>query len=148
MNSEKLKAELIEDEGRRTYPYPDTEGLLTAGIGHNLEAAGCSTEEIASWKKTGVPEATIDGWFEADIAKAVACCREVFCGFDSLPDEAQRVLVNMAFDLRYKLEKWQGLRCAVSMRDWSCAAREILDSEFARQAPERCRRLAARITGE
>jgi GH24 family phage-related lysozyme (muramidase) len=35
-----IKKMVIEDEGIRTKPYKDTRGILTVGIGHNLEAPG------------------------------------------------------------------------------------------------------------
>lgn len=35
-----IKAMVIQDEGMRLKPYNDTRGILTVGIGHNLEASG------------------------------------------------------------------------------------------------------------
>jgi GH24 family phage-related lysozyme (muramidase) len=35
-----IKKMVISDEGIRTKPYKDTKGILTVGVGHNLQAAG------------------------------------------------------------------------------------------------------------
>lgn len=35
-----IKEMVINDEGMRTTPYKDTRGIMTVGVGHNLEASG------------------------------------------------------------------------------------------------------------
>lgn len=150
MNLDELKADAalrqqIEiDEGKRSTPYKDTCGNWTAGIGHNLVAHGMAAQ-VAGWLRTGIPEATILEWFEEDVGAAITCCSHVFDDFETLPDEAQRVLVNMAFDLMYKLWDWPLLRAAVAEDKWLAAADSIMHSHFAVQAPKRCLRLADRL---
>jgi GH24 family phage-related lysozyme (muramidase) len=154
MDRVRLQAELVEDEGRRVHPYKDSRGIWTAGIGHNLEAAKASWSDISVWLKTGVPDQVIVGWYNDDVNKSVACCREIFhwqdehdvdCGYDSLPDNVQRVLVNMAFVLRFNLLYWHDLKEAIVNKDWRAAAMSIMSSKFAHEAPNRCSRLAARM---
>ena len=41
-----LKAELSRDEGRKSKPYRDSEGILTIGVGWNLEANPLPDEVI------------------------------------------------------------------------------------------------------
>ena len=38
-NDELLIAELRRDEGVRYSPYKDSKGILTVGVGHNIEAS-------------------------------------------------------------------------------------------------------------
>ena len=140
-----LRAEIAADEGKRTHPYLDTVGRWTGGIGHNLTAHAVEWTQISGWKQTGIPEATIGDWFNKDLSAAIEACVSVFDGFADLPDEAQRVLANMAFDLMYGLEKWPNLIKHVEQGSWKSAAADILASGFARQAPSRCKRLAARM---
>ena len=147
MDEIKLRSELVEAEGYRQYPYRDTMGIWTAGIGHNLAAHGCSHAEIDGWRQTGVPPGLIDQWFADDLHDAVECARAVFRGFDELPENVQRTLVNMAFDLRYELRDWHHLQDAVREADWGRAALSIIDSKFAQEAPNRAARLAVRIVG-
>ena len=123
-----LRTEIAVDEGIRSTPYKDTRGHWTGGIGHNLEAHGVSWSQIAQWLKTGIPDEVIKGWFAEDVGAAIHCCDQVFEGFSTIPDEAQRVFVNMAFDLMYELWDWSFLREAVStaigvrLRIRSCTA--------------------------
>ena len=145
MNRVKLQSELIDDEGRRTRPYKDTKGIWTGGIGHNLEAHGASWQDIAAWLKVGIPDQVITGWYNSDVNAAVICCREIFPSYDSLPDNVQRTLVNMAFDLMYGLNDWHGLQAAIAAKDWQAASMSIMSSKFAHEAPNRCARLAARM---
>jgi GH24 family phage-related lysozyme (muramidase) len=145
MDRVRLQAELVEDEGRRTHPYKDTKGIWTGGIGHNLEAAKCSWQDIAAWLKVGIPDQVIVGWYNNDVNAAVICCREIFPSYDSLPDNVQRTLVNMAFDLMHELKDWHHLQSAIAAKDWAGAAMSIMSSKFAHQAPERCSRLAVRM---
>jgi lysozyme len=145
MDMDKLRAEITRDEGRKTRPYKDTRGEWTAGVGHNLEAHGASRQDIAAWLSVGIPDRAIDGWLDTDIQAAVACCESIFPAFSSLPDNVQRALANMAFDLMYELRDWHGLRAAIEARDWQAAALSVMSSRFAREAPIRCCRLAAAI---
>ncbi len=140
-----LRDQITADEGIRSTPYKDTAGYWTGGIGHNLEAHGIAMSDILGWLKAGIGDETIKQWFSEDIEAAITCCEQVFDGFYSLPDEAQRVLVNMAFDLMYELHDWLGLQKNVSAANWKAAGSDILRSRFAMQAPGRCRRLAARM---
>jgi GH24 family phage-related lysozyme (muramidase) len=145
MDRVKLQAELIEDEGWRTHPYKDTLGIWTGGIGRNLEAHGASWQDITAWLKVGITDQVITGWYNNDVNAAVTCCREIFPSYDSLPDNVQRTLVNMAFDLMYELKDWHHLQSAIAAKDWQAAALSIMGSKFAHQAPLRGGRLAARM---
>lgn len=148
MDMEKLKVELVEDEGLRKKPYRDSKGIWTGGIGHNLEAHKAGRLAISSWLKTGIPDAVIDGWFEQDIAEAVQVVQAIFGDLEALPDPAARTLANMAFDLMWELRDWHHLILAVKDRDWKAAATSILNSKWAHErkgGANRCCRLAARI---
>jgi GH24 family phage-related lysozyme (muramidase) len=145
VDREKLKAELIEDEGRKKYPYKDTKGIWTGGIGHNLEAHKASWQDIAMWLKAGIPDAVIDGWYDEDSADAVEVAQAIFGDVEALPDCVARSLVNMAFDLEWELRQWPHLIAAVRAKNWDAAAQSILASKFNIEAPNRCRRLADRV---
>lgn len=142
-----LRKMIIGDEGIRYTPYKDTLGIWTGGVGYNLEAHGITTEQIDTWRQTGIPEALVWEWFDECRDAAIVCCSQVFQPFGELPDDAQRVLVDMAFDLMYELRDWPLLRRAVAEHDWHRAGNEILRSEFAREAPERAQRLAEIMGG-
>lgn len=42
---ERLKQDLVRDEGKRLKPYKDTVGKLTIGVGRNLDDVGISESE-------------------------------------------------------------------------------------------------------
>jgi GH24 family phage-related lysozyme (muramidase) len=93
----------------------------------------------------GIPNSLIEQWFASDIAAAIEIAEAIFGDLSRLPDPVARALVNMAFDLGHELRDWHHLIAALSLADWKGAARSILNSRFAMEAPERCKRLADRI---
>ena len=128
--------QLERDEGRKRFPYVDSVGKVTIGVGHNL------TDK-------GLPDSIIDLLLKSDVA-------DVDSGLVVLPwilglSEARRgVLRNMAFNL--------GTHGVLGFRDtlgfmergtWDAAATAMLDSQWAKQVGARAQRLATQLrTGE
>lgn len=126
----KTKEELERDEGRRNKLYKDTEGVLTIGIGWNIQ-------------EKGLPDEIIDHLFEISLEEAENDARSVVETFDELDPARQRVLVNMAFNLgRSRLSGFKKMIAAVDGRDWEESARQMLDSKWARQVGKRAVRLS------
>lgn len=135
MDLDKLRSELKRDEGIRLRAYICSAGHRTVGYGHNLTARGL--EQIRS--------CTLEqarAWLEQDMIQATRVAKKIFPSFNDLSDIRQRVLVNMAFVLEWKLNQFNMLKLAIARRDWMWAAAEILDSAFARQTGARAQRLA------
>lgn len=125
-----LKSELERDEGRRSKPYKDTEGILTIGVGWNLEA-------------NGLPSEIIERLFDISIAQAEKDARKIFRNFDELKPARQRVVVNMAFNLGHSLlSGFKRMIAAVHASDWMNAAAEMQDSKWAKQVGARADRLS------
>lgn len=130
MNLSRLYAQLDVDEGRRKKPYRDTEGILSIGVGRNLEERGLRDDEI-------------DLLLANDVREAIAEARKLFPNFDELDDVRQEVLANMAFNLGLtRLAGFKRFRAAVRAGNWALAAREMLDSKWAAQVGARAQRLA------
>lgn len=144
MDIEKLKNELRRDEGLRLIPYRCTAGHWTIGYGHNLEAAGFPDASIQYFFEAPIRIKQADTWLLDDIEDAVACAKDWLGSeaFDSLADARQRVVVNMAFNLGRRLLGFGRLRRAILSGDWMEAAKEMLDSRWARQVGARAVRLA------
>lgn len=127
---ERLRRMLIVHEGLRLKPYRCPAGYLTIGVGRNLEARGISREEAMVL-------------LESDIAEAEAAARGFFPAFDRFEEPRQAVLVDMAFNLgAVRLGGFRRFRAALERGDFEQAAREMLDSKWAKQVGPRARRLA------
>jgi len=126
-----LLRELSRDEGRRAFAYKDTEGILTIGVGHNLEA-------------NGLPDEIIDDLLEYDIREiAEPALNRLYPSWRYLSDKRQRVLLNMAFNLgQDRLMQFRKMWTAIELEDFEDAAREMLDSRWARQVGVRADRLS------
>ena len=120
-------------EGLRLKPYRDSVGKLTIGYGRNLEDVGISEGEA---------EVLLQNDLRRAVEVAVHCCADHGVLFEALPGEAKAVLVDMAFNLGYRLGEFRRMFAALARKDYEEAAREMLDSRWARQVGGRARELA------
>lgn len=136
MNIPRLMRDLERHEGKRTKPYKDSVGILTAGIGRNLQAVSFAPDEIRLM-------------FENDIRRALETARKVVESFPFLDDDRQEVLINMAFNMgQATLSTFKRFIAAVNRGDFDMAANEMLDSKWAGQVGQRARELADRMRGQ
>lgn len=104
----------------RFFPYQDSEGIWTIGVGHNLESKG-------------LPVDLGEMLFRADLADAIEDIRHCFSCYDQLSRPRQLVLISLSFNLgRARLSKFVRFIGAVHRGDFENAADEILDSAAAR----------------
>ena len=111
MNLEELRLELEADEGCKYEIYLDHLGLPTCGIGHLIvegdDEFDCNVGEPVS--KQRVAEL-----FEQDIDITLDECERLYRDFSQLPEEAQRVIANMMFNMgRPRLSKFKGMKAGV-----------------------------------
>jgi lysozyme len=131
-----LLEQLERDEGFRQFPYADSVGVWTIGIGRNLESEGVSLEEGRYLAQN-------------DINKRIAALRRDLPYFDGLSECRQGVLINMAFNLGMAgLFKFQKMLTAVGGGYYQQAAKEMLDSRWARQVGDRAKRLAEHMISD
>ena len=132
MDIEKLKEELIRDEGLRLEVYKDSLGFWTIGVGHLLG-------ETPRMSRITLPEA--HALLEADIKAAEMTARRLAGSVEQ--DEVRwRVLVNMAFNLGEKLGQFKRFLGALSVADWPNASAYMLQSLWAKQVGARAVRLS------
>lgn len=133
-----LRIQLRIDEGEKAYPYQDTRGFLTVGIGRNLTVKGVNSEERTLM-------------FENDLSEAVAVARRCISNFDALNDVRKYVVVNMAFNMGYGDGKSKGFSSFVNTRKaieegrWEDAARLMMQSSWSKQVGSRSMRLATNM---
>lgn len=126
-----LEKELKRDEGERLFPYVDTVGKTTIGVGRNLTDKGISPEESALL-------------LHNDIQHAMRMLDASLPWWKNLTDARQRVLANMCFNLGItRLRGFRKTLAAMQSGDVETAAREMLDSTWAKQVGARAHRLAA-----
>ncbi len=124
-----IKEQLILHEGLRLKPYKDSVGIITIGIGRNLEDVGISKEEAMIMLSNDV-ERTIDD------------CKK-FQWFDLLDDVRKKVIIDMIFNLG--LTRFSGFRNtikAIADHRFTEASKHMMDSKWARQVGIRAERLS------
>lgn len=140
--------ELIEaDEGRRIWPYTDTRGHLTWGIGHLLgdnDADNGVAPDVAA-----LIGQAVDLQFRHDLA-TVTTGMSFLPEFAGLDPVRQAVLVDMAFNLGlHGLSTFTTFLGCVASQQWAAAATDLRGTMVYSQLPHRYERLATMIqTGE
>ncbi len=119
-----LQNELIRDEGLRLTPYRDSLGNLTIGVGHLIQK-GESFTKISNTEALDL--------LENDIRIAERRLDNIFPTWRSLDDVRQRSLINLAFNLGYKLADFKRFLHAAKSGDWEKAADHLMQSRWYRQ---------------
>ena len=138
MNIAVCKAEIKRHEGEVLEIYMDSLGYKTLGVGHL-----CQPNDIEyNWEVgTPVSQKVVDAYYEMDFRKHYYEAVNVFGdekGFNNLPDDIQRVLVNMAFNLGgTRLSKFRNMLQACREHDWNRMAAEMQDSRWFHQVGRR-----------
>ena len=143
MDLEKLREELEIDEGCKYEIYLDHLGHPTFGIGHLI------TEDDSEygWEVgTSIDTIRVHETFEDDVQSVLTDCEKLYVQWEHLPEEAQRVIANMMFNMgRTRLSKFRGMKRGVDARDWNTAADEMVDSRWYHQVTNRAKRLVERM---
>ncbi len=125
-----LVADLRRDEGVAHKPYRDTEGILSIGVGRNLEDRGISDEEIDFLLANDLQ------WVVVDLDRGAPWWRE-------MTTNRQRALANMVFNLGWpRLSGFRKMLAALEAGDYDEAANQALDSRWAIQVGARAERIA------
>lgn len=135
------------EEGLRLEAYTCPAGKLTIGYGHNLDASPSLEGQKIPHR---IDAAFAEVLLEIDIDKTIALLSEKWHGFQLLPPARRDACINMAFQLGVTgFMKFKKMRDAMLKCDWQKAADEALNSNWAKQTPERAQRVAGQIrTGE
>lgn len=116
-------ANLVKFEGYRNVPYRDSGGWAV-GVGHNITYNKTPLKPFYS-------DSEIKRLFERDYLKALAACKKLIVGFESLPVGVQLVCINIAFSCgETGLEKFRKFRLALSRKNWHTASIELKNSKW------------------
>ena len=134
MDIKNLVEILTVNEGLRLTPYRCTAGKLTIGYGHT----GPSVEESLKWTQEQADHVLLN-----DARNAAADLDWHLPWWRRLSDTRQEALADMAFNLGIKrLQGFQKMLEALRRGQWADAAKECLDSRYARQVGNRAKRNA------
>tara|TARA_B100000242_G_C42852020_1_gene395573 strand:- start:111 stop:560 length:450 start_codon:yes stop_codon:yes gene_type:complete len=143
MNIDELRQEIQNDEGRVNSVYLDHLNLPTIGIGHLIKE---SDPEYGLPVGTAVDDERVNELFDQDIKVTLSECEQLYGNFNDLPEEVQKILANMMFNLgRPRLSKFRKLCKAVADRDWQECAVQMEDSRWHKQVTNRANRLISRM---
>jgi lysozyme len=137
-----LIEKLIAAEGLKLQVYKDTLGIDTIGIGRNLEDRGITKQELDELDIPSIDHVYEYGITEADavylatndvqiveeeLVRAHPCV-------DRLDSVRQLIVIDMAFNLGVpRLCKFKKMWAAIHEEQYDVAAKEMLDSRWARQ---------------
>jgi len=124
---------LMKDEGTRNKPYKCPAGKLTIGVGRNIEDNGLREDEILLLLNNDIKASY------RELARDVQ-------GFTNLDEVRQNILVNMCFNMGWPtLKYFKKMFKAIQNEDYQEAARQMLDSKWAKQVGIRADRLSLQM---
>lgn len=128
MDPDRLKERIKRHEGYSQHPYKDHLGNLTIGYGHLIEYI--------------TDKGLHERWLDEDIANATRLAHAFATGvWDDLTDARREVLIEMAFQLGSRILKFKAMQAALLAGDHQMVVREMGDSKWARQTPNRVHEL-------
>lgn len=142
--------QLKRHEGLRLAAYLDSEGVLTIGYGHN-----CAALPLGGVTKPGdrISREQAELIFKTDVQQAEAEAVRALPCISALSYPRRAVLINMLFNMGLGsaasgrgLMGFKRMHAALQEGDYGAAAREMLQSRWARQVGPRSRELAAQMT--
>lgn len=124
---EGLKEDLIADEGIRLKPYLCPAGKTTIGVGRNLDDVGITEAEAMTLLDNDINRV------KAQLANALPWLQG---------DNVQRAIGNMTFQMGLGgVLKFKKMLAALQVKDYTTARREALNSAWAKQTPQRAKRV-------
>jgi lysozyme len=146
MDRARAQSLIAQHEGRRKYAYSDSEGILTVGIGFNLQEESalariteCGVDYNALCDaRASLNDAQIDTLFSTDLDTATAEAAKLVPDFWNQPDNVQLAMVDMIFNLGGpRFSNFTKLIAALKAKDYLTAADQMADSKWAKQVPHR-----------
>jgi lysozyme len=128
-----IKAWIQNYEGFNPFPYEDSVGKLTIGFGRNIEDNGLSYAEAQMLFDNDYR------YCEMDLAN--------HAWYVNQPDSVKAALMNMCFNLGMKrLLGFKKMLAALIDKDYTKAAIEALDSQWAKQVGQRAKDCALMLS--
>lgn len=131
---EKVKERAIIEEGFRSQLYYCTANKPTIGYGFNLE--------------NGIPKKIADLWLDYLLEELDRDVRKAFPNFSNYPFSVQEALMDMAYNMGLsKLLKFKKTLRLIDEGNYLQAGKELLNSQYAKDVPNRALRNSRLIKG-
>lgn len=125
------------DEGRKKHAYKDSRGVWTIGDGRNVD----NIHPNKKLRGGGLRECEMDFMLDNDLDENVGLLETYFGWFLDLDEARQAVMVDMVHQLGFHgFLGFDDMLSAMARKDYQTAAAELMDSDMARQTPERAKR--------
>lgn len=140
--------QLSVHEGRIPYPYRDSRGLWTIGVGHLIgdgsDEALAASEFSQYSEDNPMPDEAISELFREDYDSHVAIA-ESYSFFDDMSIEGKRAIIDLTYNMGDFLNRkkpdgtymWANLRRQLENGEWDAAADNLLNTRYARQVGNR-----------
>jgi lysozyme len=142
------------EEGRRLERYQDPKGIWTIGIGINLEdpygktlctMAGVDHDAVLAGTAS-LTDAQCDLMYRGAVLDVISWMARLIPAFRSLDGSRRVALLDMGYNLgETKFGKFERTIAAANAGNWTETAAEALDSDWARELPERSARDAGML---
>ena len=146
MNKDAIKEWIEGWENRKPHVYPDPAGHPTIGVGFNLDRAdapqkiaalGLDYSDVRAGQVT-LSDEQINQLFDADVDQAIADAKSIVSNFDTIPENKQKVVVDMVFNLGAAgFSGFHKTIQAIENKDWQTAAQEMQNSRWYSQVGAR-----------
>ena len=141
MNMERLMKSVKAHEGYRNKVYLDSLGKRTVGVGH------LCVEDFWEDDKE-YEEKFLLTILEHDLQSAVKSAERLCSDCPDLKDQAKEIIVEMVFQLgKTGVSKFRNMWKALKVPDYPTAAKEMLDSRWAKQTPGRAKEMSDHMGG-
>jgi lysozyme len=138
MNFSELRKEIKREEGWSGTVYQDSLGFWTIGFGFLVD----------SRKGDKLPMSVAEAWLDYKIQEKVDALFLALPWLTDQPEEVQNALINMAYQLGVEgLLKFKNTLALLKAGDRQGAADNALKSLWARQTPQRAKRVTDMIRG-
>ncbi|KAL3858450.1 hypothetical protein ACJMK2_013053 [Sinanodonta woodiana] len=140
---QKLRIQIIIDEGYVKVIYVTPNGIPHFGIGHKITR---QEPEFYAPVGTKIGRKRIEEAYRSDMKSAIESCCTLFKDFQNLPDEVQLIVLNMRFNMGHAgMNNFVKFINAINSRDWKQAAQEVEKSRWYKIVTSRAKRLVDRL---
>lgn len=145
LDMEEIINRLVLHEGIKLKPYKCPAGYLTVGVGRNLITNPLTKieQQVVGNLSQGITYDMAMYLLRHDIKRVLEECRNAFSFWQNLDCERKYALFDMCFNLGlYRLLKFKKMLKALDIGDYQCAAKECLNSKYAKDVANRAKRIA------